>query len=137
MIWLLLETLQGLLEYTADDFLLHTTGPTIPHNIGRTAVFSGDIRGSGLISHLPLFINRIAIYNLWPSIHVPRTRRTFGCLDKDMSCVSRWRSDRDRGGKESRSSTFKAHARGFPLGGLYCAAYTMDDAPKPIGAPTV
>lgn len=34
---------------------------------------------------LPAFIRRRAICNLWPSSQLPRTRRTLGCFERDIS----------------------------------------------------
>lgn len=58
---------------------------------------------------LPFRISLNAIYTLWPAIQLPRTRRTLGCLERDMSRVSRVRRCSAEGGSLSRSSTFTAH----------------------------
>lgn len=92
---------------------------------------------------LPAFINLSAICILCPSIQLPRTRRTFGCFERDIICVSRWRRRSEFGGSVSRSRTLRAQGTGPGLGedgeggGWWIAEKTVEEAPKPMAGPSV
>lgn len=83
------EALERLLEHRRDDDLVKAVLVCVFRNVGEgswaTHAVSSRTLSDGRGDDVPGDMYRHAMKSLLPSIHSPRTRRTFGCLESAMS----------------------------------------------------